>query len=55
LLGVDAGVQLKLSSDVSTTLPPGASTDLQNDVHNIVDAGASYPLPSFHFRLGWQF
>jgi hypothetical protein len=55
LLGVDAGVQLKLSSDVTTSLPPGASADLQNNIHNIVDAGASYPLPSFHFRLGWQF
>jgi hypothetical protein len=56
LLGLDAGVQLKLSSDVTTTLPPaGASADLQNNIHSIVDAGASYPLPSFHFRLGWQF
>jgi hypothetical protein len=55
LLGVDGGVQLKLSSDVTTTLPPGATPDLQNNIHNIVDAGASYPLPSFHFRLGWQF
>jgi hypothetical protein len=55
LLGLDAGVQLKLSSDVTTTVPPAASADLQNNIHNIVDAGASYPLPSFHFRLGWQF
>ncbi|MFL5436139.1 MAG: hypothetical protein ACJ784_16640 [Myxococcales bacterium] len=58
LLGVDGGVQLKLSSTQTVTLPPNAdlfAPNLRSDVNKYVDAGASYPLPSFHFRLGWQF
>ena len=58
LLGVDGGVQLKLSSTQNVNLPPGSDVfapNLRSNVNKYVDAGASYPLPSFHFRLGWQF
>jgi hypothetical protein len=55
LLGADLGVQFQLSSDVSTTLPPLATADQRKNLNNIVDAGSSYPLPSAHFRIGWQY
>jgi len=54
LLGVDAGVQLKLGADRNVTLPPGASADMQKDANNLVDLASSYPLPSFHLRFGWS-
>lgn len=54
LLGVDVGVQFKLSADRTVTLPPGATPDIRNRVENLADLGASYPLPSFHLRLGWM-
>jgi hypothetical protein len=53
LLGVDLGVQLKLSADRNVTVPLAATPDIRNRVENYVDLGASYPLPSLHLRLGW--
>jgi hypothetical protein len=58
LLGVDAGVQFKLSADKNVVIPPDADTfdpNLRKNINNFVDAATSYPLPSFHFRVGWQY
>jgi hypothetical protein len=55
VLGLDAGVQFKLSADPHVTLPPGSTQNMQDDAKTLVDLGSSYPLPSFHFRLGWQY
>jgi hypothetical protein len=54
LLGFDVGVQLKLASSANVTLPPGATTSVRNAAQSLADLGASYPLPSFHLRLGWM-
>jgi hypothetical protein len=55
VLGVDAGVQLKLSSDAQVTLPPGAPPDMQSQANRVVDVFGHYPLPSMHLRVGWQY
>src|SRR6266849_2590264 len=55
VLGVDAGVQLKLSSDAQVTLPPGAPPDMQSQADRVVDVFGHYPLPSMHLRVGWQY
>jgi len=55
VLGVDAGVQLKLSSDAQVTLPPGAPSDMQSQADRVVDVFGHYPLPSMHLRVGWQY
>ena len=58
LLGLDGGVQFKLSSTQTVVIPPGADTadpNLRKNINNIVDAGTSYPLPSLHLRIGWQY
>ena len=55
VLGVDAGVQLKLSSDARVDMPSGATQNMKDNAQNLADIGASYPLPSFHLRLGWQY
>ena len=58
LLGVDGGIQLKLSSTQTVVIPPDADAadpNLRKNINNFVDAGSSYPLPSFHFRVGWQY
>jgi hypothetical protein len=48
-------VQLKLSADRNVTLPSGSSQDMRDNADTLVDAASSYPLPSFHLRLGWQY
>ena len=53
-LGLDLGVQFKLSADRTVTVPPGATADTRRRVDNLADLGASYPLPSLHLRLGWM-
>lgn len=53
-LGFDLGVQFKLSADRMVTVPPGATANTRNQVDNLADLGASYPLPSLHLRLGWM-
>ena len=55
VLGVDAGVQLKLSNEQHVTMPAGSSQSMQDDAQSLVDFAGSLPLPSFHFRLGWQY
>jgi hypothetical protein len=55
VLGVDGGVQLKLSSNAQVTLPPGSPQDMQAQADRVVDVFGNYPLPSVHFRLGWQY
>ena len=55
VLGVDGGVQLKLSSDAQVTLPPGSPADMQSQADRVVDVFGNNPLPSLHFRLGWQY
>jgi hypothetical protein len=54
LLGLDLGVQLKLASTTSISVPPGSSSSVRNAVQALADLGASYPLPSVHFRIGWM-
>jgi hypothetical protein len=54
-LGLDAGVQLKLSSTGNPVIPPGAPQSVVDDANKFVDVASSYPLPSFHLRLGWQY
>jgi hypothetical protein len=56
LLGVDAGVQLKLSEDRTIVIPPDADAfdpNVRKNINNFVDAMSV--LPSFHFRIGWQY
>jgi len=55
LLGVDLGVQLKLAGDQTVTVPAGSPPEVRTRVQNLADVGTSYPLPSFHFRVGWIF
>jgi len=55
VLGVDAGVQLKLSSDAQVSLPPGSPPDMQSQADRVVDVFGHYPLPSMHLRVGWQY
>jgi len=54
-VGMDMGVQLKLSADTHVALPNGATQDMKDNAQKLADLGASYPLPSFHLRLGWQY
>ena len=45
-------------SDKTVVVPPDADAfdpNLRKNINNFVDAGTSYPLPSFHFRIGWQY
>jgi hypothetical protein len=53
VLGFDLGVQLKLISDRTVTVPPGATPEIRDRVDNLADLGASYPLPSLRLRVGW--
>jgi hypothetical protein len=55
VLGLDAGAQLTLSGQRNLTLPAAADQETRNDANKLVDAASSYPLPSFHLRLGWQY
>ena len=55
VLGMDAGVQLKLSSDPRISLPAGAPPDMQSQAQRAVDLVGNGPLPSFHLRLGFQY
>jgi hypothetical protein len=55
VIGMDAGVQLKLSSDPQISLPPGAPPDMQSQAQKAVDLVGNGPLPSFHLRLGFQY
>jgi hypothetical protein len=48
-------VQLKLSSNPQVNLPPGSPADMQSQADRVVDVFGNYPLPSVHFRLGWQY
>jgi hypothetical protein len=53
LVGVDAGAQFKLSNDVKKDVPPGAPASVNDNINKFVDATSI--LPSFHFRIGWQY
>lgn len=55
VLGLDAGVQLKLSKDQHVNMPAGSTQSMQDNAQSLVDFAGSVPLPSFHFRLGWQY
>lgn len=54
VVAFDLGVQIKLVSDRTVTVPPTATPDIRNRVDNLADLGASYPLPSLRLRLGWM-
>jgi hypothetical protein len=54
LLGLDAGVQVKLGGEQTIVLPQGATTDMQNQAQKFADLGTTL-LPSLHFRVGWVF
>jgi hypothetical protein len=53
--GFDAGVQLKLSGDVTVVVPPGAPASVASSAQSLADAGSRYPLPSIHWRIGWMY
>jgi hypothetical protein len=53
--GIDAGVQLKLSGTVNVTVPPSAPASVASSAQSLADAGARYPLPSLHWRIGWMY
>jgi len=55
VVGMDAGVQLKLSSDAQKSLPAGSPPEMQSKADQVVDVFGNYPLPSVHLRLGWQY
>ncbi|MGE5047321.1 MAG: hypothetical protein ACM3PC_02035 [Deltaproteobacteria bacterium] len=55
VLGLDAGVQLKLSKDQNVNMPAGSTQSMRDNAQSLVDFAGSIPLPSFHFRLGWQY
>jgi hypothetical protein len=55
VIGMDAGVQLKLSSDPQISLPAGAPPEMQSQAQKAVDLVGNGPLPSFHLRLGFQY
>ena len=54
IVGLDVGIQVKLSSDEVVTLPPSATPEIRERVQNLADLGASYPLPSLRLRIGWM-
>jgi hypothetical protein len=54
LFGFDLGVQLKLSGDVTTSVPSTAPAEIKTNAQNFADTGSSLPLPSLHLRLGWM-
>lgn len=54
-LGLDLGVQLKLSADKNVVVPASAPPDLKTNVNNLVDLAAGIPLPSVNFRIGYLF
>ena len=55
VLGADAGVQLVLSSSSQKNLPSGTPQDMQSKADDVISVFGSYPLPSVHLRLGWQY
>ena len=54
-LGLELGVQLKLSADRNVTVPAQASQTQRDNVNNLIDFAASLPLPSLNFRTGYLF
>jgi hypothetical protein len=55
VVGADAGVQLALSSSSQKSLPSGAPPEMQSQADHVIEVFGSYPLPSVHLRLGWQY
>ena len=55
MLGADAGVQLVLSSSSQKNLPSGTPPEMQSKADDVISVFGSYPLPSVHLRLGWQY
>ena len=55
IVGADAGVQLVLSSSSQKNLPSGTPPEMQSKADDVISVFGSYPLPSVHLRLGWQY
>ena len=55
VVGADAGVQLVLSSSSQKNLPSGTPPEMQSRADDVISVFGSYPLPSVHLRLGWQY
>ena len=55
VFGADAGVQLVLSSSSQKNLPSGTPPDMSSKADDVISVFGSYPLPSVHLRLGFQY
>jgi len=54
-LGFEAGVQVTLSHEDTVSLPPGTPADVTQNIRNLVNFGASVPLPVVNFSIGYHF
>ena len=54
-MGVDLGVQLVLSHKDTLVLPPGTSANVEQDARDLINFGATVPLPVINFRIGYHF
>ena len=54
-MGLDFGVQLVVGHTETVKIPPGTSSDVEQDIRNVVHFGSTVPLPVFRFSLGYHF
>jgi hypothetical protein len=52
--GIDLGVQFTISHQETLILPPGTPPDVAHDARKYLEFGATLPLPSLNFRIGYH-
>jgi len=53
-MGVDLGVQFTISHQETLILPPGTPPNVAHDARKYLEFGATLPLPSLNFRIGYH-
>jgi len=54
-MGLDLGVQFVLSHKDTLVTPPGTPPDAEQDARDLINFGATVPLPVINFRIGYHF
>jgi hypothetical protein len=54
-MGLDFGVQFVVGHTETVSLPPGTTSDVEQDIRDIVHFGSTVPLPVIRFSLGYHF
>jgi len=54
-LGFEAGVQVTLGHQDTVNLPPGTPPDVIRETRDLLNFGASVPLPVVNFTIGYHF